>query len=240
MKEIAMVLPGMKNVKLINFSFNIITSVGGQWIVEGLVETERLEILKLSGNSIGNKTLEKLAPILPLKKHLKVLHLSSCQLDSEGLGHLVGILAKCPQIEEITLSENNIGDKGVMSFMTPWPPSSQLRKIELKVCGISDGASQILIVGLSCCPFLEEIVLSWNKLGDETAKELAMVLPGMIRMKILDLDNNSITTYGASMLARQLSRCPGIQTIRLWHNPILKDVKQKLADQEPRLHFAFL
>lgn len=28
--------------------------------------------------------------------------------------------------------------------------------------------------------------LSWNKLGDETAKELAMVLPGMIRMKILE------------------------------------------------------
>ncbi|XP_039209703.1 protein NLRC5 isoform X2 [Crotalus tigris] len=238
MKEIAMVLPGMKNVKLINFSCNSITSAGGQWIAEGLLESERLEILKLSGNRIGNKTLEKLAPILPFKKHLKVLHLSSCQLDSEGLGHLVGILAKCPQIEEISLSENNIGDKGVMSFMTPWPPSSQLRKIELKVCGISDGASQTLIVGLSCCPFLEEIVLSWNKLGDETAKELAMVLPGMIRLKILDLDNNCITTYGASMLARQLPRCPGIQTIRLWHNPILKDVKQKLADQEPRLHFA--
>ncbi|KAK9392927.1 protein NLRC5 [Crotalus adamanteus] len=233
MKEIAKVLPGMKNVKLINFSCNSITSAGGQWIAEGLLESERLEILKLSGNRIGNKTLEKLAPILPFKKHLKVLHLSSCQLDSEGLGHLVGILAKCPQIEEISLSENNIGDKGVMSFMTPWPPSSQLRKIELKVCGISDGASQTLIVGLSCCPFLEEIVLSWNKLGDETAKELTMVLPGMI-----SLDNNCITTYGASMLARQLPRCPGIQTIRLWHNPILKDVKQKLADQEPRLHFA--
>ncbi|XP_070809064.1 protein NLRC5 [Pituophis catenifer annectens] len=240
MKEIAMVLPAMKNVKLINFSCNRITSAGGQWIAEGLIESEKLEILKLSGNNIGNKTLEKLAPILPFKKHLKVLHLSHCQLDSEGFSHLVGILAKCPQIEEINFSENNIGDKGVMSFMTPWPKSSQLRKIELKVCGISSRASKTLIVGLSCCPFLEEIVLSWNKLGDETAKELTMVLPGMIRMKILDLDNNCITSYGASMLAKQLLRCPGIQTIRLWHNPIPKDIEQQLADQEPRLHFAFL
>ncbi|KAG8143894.1 hypothetical protein E2320_001039, partial [Naja naja] len=66
--------------------------------------------------------------------HINVLwclcSLSSCQLDSEGLGHLAGILAKCPQIEEI----------------------------KLKFCGISDRASKTLIVGLSCCPFLEEIV----------------------------------------------------------------------------------
>ncbi|XP_032086130.1 protein NLRC5 [Thamnophis elegans] len=240
MKAIAMALPGMKNVKLINFSCNSITSAGGQWIVEGLIESERLEILKLSGNSIGNKTLGKLAPILPYKKHLKILHLSRCQLDSEGLGHLAGILAKCPQMEEINLSENNIGDKGVMSLMTPWPQSSQLRKIELKACHISDCASKTLIIGLSCCPSLEEIGLSWNELGDETAKELAMVLPGMIRVKILDLDKNSITVYGASMLARQLFRCPGIQTIRLWNNSIPRDVEQQLANQEPRLHFALL
>ncbi|XP_013919627.1 PREDICTED: protein NLRC5 [Thamnophis sirtalis] len=240
MKAIAMALPGMKNVKLINFSCNSITSAGGQWIVEGLIESERLEILKLSGNSIGNKTLGKLAPILPYKKHLKVLHLSRCQLGSEGLGHLAGILAKCPQMEEINLSENNIGDKGVMSLMTPWPQSSQLRKIDLKACHIRDCASKTLIVGLSCCPSLEEIGLSWNELGDETAKELAMVLPGMIRVKILDLDKNSITVYGASMLARQLFRCPGIQTIRLWNNSIPRDLEQQLANQEPRLHFALL
>ncbi|KAL7978714.1 hypothetical protein Chor_013203 [Crotalus horridus] len=203
-------LKTIPQIEEIDLSCNKIQDAGMKEIAMVLPGMKNVKLIKLSGNRIGNKTLEKLAPILPFKKHLKVLHLSSCQLDSEGLGHLVGILAKCPQIEEISLSENNIGDKGVMSLMTPWPPSSQLRKIDL----------------------------SWNKLGDETAKELAMVLPGMIRMKILDLDNNCITTYGASMLARQLPRCPGIQTIRLWHNPILKDVKQKLADQEPRLHFA--
>ncbi|XP_077787960.1 protein NLRC5 [Podarcis muralis] len=239
-KEIAMAIPEMQSVKQIDLSSNSIGSAGGQCFVEALKHSENLEVLKLSGNNIGNETLEKLAPVLPNLHCLKVLHLASCGFDSEGVVCLARVLFHCPQIEEISLSENSIGHKGAMALAEHLPqPSSKLRKIELKVCGLIDYTSKSLILGVSQCPLLEEIILSWNKLGDESALELAKVLPRMAKLKVLDLDNNYITACGARRLTKALAQCQGIQIIRLWHNQIPSDVEQKLRKEEPRLHFAF-
>ncbi|XP_015265813.1 PREDICTED: protein NLRC5-like, partial [Gekko japonicus] len=213
-KEIATAVPQMKNLKQIDLSHNSISSVGGQCFVEALAGSERLEELRLSENNLGCETAAKLAAILPSVHHLKVLHLSSCNIDSEGISHLTKALSECPQIQELSLSENCIGNKGVKALAEGLTWSSQLRKIELKMCRITDSASRPLASGLSRCALLEEIVLSWNALGDESALELAMILPGMERLRILDLDHNEITACGIRGLAEELIQCRRIQSVR--------------------------
>ncbi|XP_062997416.1 protein NLRC5-like isoform X2 [Elgaria multicarinata webbii] len=237
-KEIASAVPEMQNMKRIDLSFNLINSAGGQCFVEALTDSKNLEMLSFSGNNIGNETLEKLGPVLPSMHHLKVLQLSSCKIDTEGVVHLARALFRCPQIEEISLSENAVGYKGVTVFAEQWPQYSRLRKIDLKACGISDCASKTFALWVSRCPLLEEVILSWNQLGDDSALELATLLPAMEKLRVLDLDKNCITAHGAGRLAKELVRCRGIQFIRLWCNRIPKDVEQKLREQEPRLHFA--
>nr|XP_060643876.1 protein NLRC5-like [Anolis sagrei ordinatus] len=127
-----------------------------------------------------------------------------------------------------------------MVLIEQLPPCSQLKKIELKVCNIGDGAFKMLAFRVIRCPLIEEIILSWNKLGDESAADLAKVLPRMARLRILDLENNCITANGAEKLAEELIRCRGIQSVRLWRNPIPKAVEQKLSEREPKMIFSFV
>ncbi|KAF4805513.1 hypothetical protein TURU_000690 [Turdus rufiventris] len=61
---------------------------------------------------------------------------------------------------------------------------------------------------------MEEIILSWNILGDGGAQELAIALPKMEKLKVLDLEKNRIGASGATKLMEELAKCPGIQFIR--------------------------
>uniref|UniRef100_A0A8D0GG49 Uncharacterized protein n=1 Tax=Sphenodon punctatus TaxID=8508 RepID=A0A8D0GG49_SPHPU len=181
----------------------------------------------------------KLSISLPGMCHLKILHLQSNNIGSPVGPQLARALAECPHVEEISLSENSFGDSGVRVFSEELPRLTQLRKIELKLCEISDCSSKPLVLSMSCCPLIEEIILSWNSLGDESALQLAMVLPVMTRLRILDLDKNLITAHGASRLAESLAQSPGIQIVRLWKNQIPKNVEENLGKQDSRLHFSF-
>ncbi|KAJ7312141.1 hypothetical protein JRQ81_006485 [Phrynocephalus forsythii] len=85
--------------------------------------------LCLSRNRIGNEALEKLGPLLPSLHHLKVLRLSSCNINFYGVAHLSRVFLKCQKIEQI----------------------------RLKFCDISDSASKSLAQGIRRCSLLEEI-----------------------------------------------------------------------------------
>lgn len=109
----------------------------------------------------------------------------------------------------------------------------------LRLCGITDDASKLLSRGFQQCPAVEEIILSWNALGDGGAQVLASILPGMETLKMLDLEKNLIGACGATRLAEELVRCPEIQFIRLWDNPVPKGLAESLTSQDPRLCFSF-
>lgn len=138
-------------------------------------------------------------------------------------------------MEEINLAENSLAG-GIPHFCQGLP---LLRQIDLMSCEIDNQTAKPLAASFVLCPALEEIMLSWNLLGDEAAAELAQVLPRMGRLKRVDLEKNRITAHGAWLLAEGLAQGSGIQVIRLWNNPIPQDTAQHLQSREPRLDFAF-
>ncbi|XP_067406051.1 protein NLRC5 [Emydura macquarii macquarii] len=239
LEKIATFLPEMQNLKRVNLSSNSIGPAGGEMLVEALAHCGHIEELILSRNQLGDKTAAKLSLSLPRMCHLKILHLQSNNIGSLGGTQLTQALVECPQLEEISLSENSFGEGGIRSLSERLPCFTQLRKIDLKFCGISDGVSKHLALGFSHCPIIEDIILSWNSLGDEGALELARVLPTMAMLRLLDLDKNCIAARGAKTLAEALAKCCGIQVIRLWSNPVPKDVEESLTKQDARLQFSF-
>lgn len=152
---------------------------------------------------------------------------------------LARALVACGLLEEISLSENNLGEGSICALSEGLLHFKHLRRIELKLCGITDDASKLLSRGFQQCPAVEEIILSWNALGNGGAQALASILPGMEKLKILDLEKNRIGARGATKLAEELVRCPEIQFIRLWDNPVPKDLAESLTSQDPRLCFSF-
>ncbi|KYO27032.1 protein NLRC5 isoform C [Alligator mississippiensis] len=237
--KIATTLLEMQNLKKINFSGNSIGPVGGEKLIEALSHCKQVEELLLARIVVGDKAAAQLSLCLPGMCHLKILHLQSNGISSLGGTQMARALVKCQQLEEISLSENNIGEEGIHALSEGLLHFPQLRRIELKLCEIGDGVSKPLVFGFSQCPFIEEIILPWNHLGDDSAFELAEILPGMTKLRILDLDKNRISARGASRLAEELTKCYGIQVIRLWNNAIAKDVEENLMRQDSRLHFSF-
>nr|XP_058899982.1 protein NLRC5 isoform X6 [Kogia breviceps] len=232
-QNLAAVLPGLPELRKIDLSANGIGPAGGAQLAECLPLCRHLEELMLGCNALGDPTALGLARGLP--RHLRILHLPSSHLGPEGALSLGQALDGCPHIEEISLAENNLA-RGAPHFHLGLP---LLRQIDLVSCEIDNQTAKPLTASFVLCPALEEIMLSWNLLGDEAAAELARVLPRMGRLKRVDLEKNRITAYGAWLLAEGLAQGSGIQVIRLWNNPIPPDMVQRLQSQEPRLDFAF-
>ncbi|XP_068383312.1 protein NLRC5 isoform X1 [Eschrichtius robustus] len=232
-QNLAAVLPGLPELRKIDLSANGIGPAGGARLAECLPLCRHLEELMLGCNALGDPTALGLARGLP--RHLRVLHLPSSHLGPEGALSLGQALDGCPHMEEISLAENSLAG-GVPHFRLGLP---LLRQIDLVSCEIDNQTAKPLTASFVLCPALEEIMLSWNLLGDEAAAELARVLPRMGRLKRVDLEKNRITADGAWLLAEGLAQGSGIQVIRLWNNPIPPDMAQRLQSQEPRLDFAF-
>ncbi|MXQ86481.1 hypothetical protein E5288_WYG003023 [Bos mutus] len=232
-QDLAAVLPGLPELRKIDLSANGIGPAGGARLAESLTLCRHLEELMLGCNALGDCTALGLAKGLP--QHLRVLHLPSSHLSPEGVLSLGQALDGCPHVEEISLAENSLAG-GVPRFHQGFPV---LRKLDLVSCEIDNQTAKPLAASFVLCLALEEIMLSWNLLGDEAAAELARVLPQMGRLKRMDLEKNQITAYGAWLLAEGLAQGSGIQVIRLWNNRIPPDMAQHLQNQEPRLDFAF-
>ncbi|KAF6078818.1 NLR family CARD domain containing 5 [Phyllostomus discolor] len=231
--HVAAILPTLPRLRKIDLSANGIGPEGGVRLAESLAHCEHLEELMLSRNPLEDLTARELARGLP--RHLRVLHLRSSRLGPKGVLSLGQALDGCPHLEEISLAENNLA--GHVLHLC-WG-LRLLRQIDLVSCEINDCAARSLAAGFARCPALEEILLSWNLLGDKAAAALAHVLPWMERLKRVDLEKNRITAHGAGLLAEALAQASGIQVIRLWNNHISPDEAQRLQSREPRLDFAF-
>ncbi|XP_042677263.1 protein NLRC5 isoform X3 [Centrocercus urophasianus] len=237
--NIAAVLLEMQNLKRIDLSGNCPSPAGGEKLMEALANCKHLEELILSRNAFGDGTAVKLALCLPRMSRLRILHLQHNNIGPAGGTELARALVACGLLEEISLSENGLGEGSIHALSEGLLHFEHLRKIELKLCGITDDASKSLSCGFQQCPAMEEIILSWNALGDGGAQALASILPGMEKLKVLDLEKNRIGACGATKLAEELVRCPEIQFIRLWDNPVPKGLAESLTSQDPRLCFSF-
>nr|XP_044998647.1 protein NLRC5 [Jaculus jaculus] len=232
-EHLAAILPEFPELRKIDLSGNSIGLAGGVQLAKSLTLCRRLEEVMLGHNVLGDPTALELAQGLP--PHLTVLSLPSSHLGPKGALRLVQALEWCPNMEEIILAGNKLAG-GVPHFCKGF---RLLRQIDMVSCEIDDQAAKRLVASLILCPALEEILLSWNLLGDEAAAELAQVLPQMIQLKRVDLEKNRISAQGAWLLAQGLARGSCIQVIRLWNNPIPPSAAQCLQSQEPRLDFAF-
>ncbi|MBZ3889990.1 Protein NLRC5 [Sciurus carolinensis] len=170
----------------LGLSANGIGLAGGAQLAESLPLCRKLEELVLGCNAMGDPPARGLARGLP--QHLRVLHLPSSHLGPEGALSLCRALDGCPCVEEISLAENSLA-KGLPRFCKGLP---KLQRLDLVSCDLDNQAAKGLAASFTLCPALEEILLSWNLLGDEAAAALAQVLPRMGRLKRVEYERRAL------------------------------------------------
>jgi Ran GTPase-activating protein (RanGAP) involved in mRNA processing and transport len=195
----------------------------------------RMKYLDLSGNGVGDDAIKELEQKLP--DTLTYLNLNNNSLREAGAQSLGEIVAQSKiqelylldnsigdrgtaelgkklcgsKVQILTLSHNNIGDSGIESLGQCLPESS-VKRLFLNYNNISDQGVSGLANQLPKVTVLENLGLAGNKIGDDGAIALGLIL-NQSSVQVLDLSSNTIGILGAEGLGNGLS---GSKVIRLY------------------------
>ncbi|XP_011909823.1 PREDICTED: NACHT, LRR and PYD domains-containing protein 1 isoform X9 [Cercocebus atys] len=137
-------------------------------LASGLRVNQNLTVLDLSFNVLTDAGARHLCQRLSWPRcTLQRLQLVSCGLTSGCCLDLAYMLSTSPILMELDLQQNNLGDTGVRLLCEGFRhPACQLTRLGLVSCGLTSGCCQDLASVLSASPFLMELDLQQNNLGD--------------------------------------------------------------------------
>uniref|UniRef100_A0A8D2FX65 NLR family pyrin domain containing 1 n=1 Tax=Theropithecus gelada TaxID=9565 RepID=A0A8D2FX65_THEGE len=150
--------------------FRWVPVTDGYWeiLFSILKVTRNLKELDLSGNSLSHSAVKSLCKTLRRPRCLlETLRLASCGLTAEDCKDLASGLRVNQNLTLLDLSFNVLTDAGARHLCQrlSWPRCT-LQRLQLVSCGLTSGCCQDLASVLSASPFLMELDLQQNNLGD--------------------------------------------------------------------------
>ncbi|XP_043292582.1 protein NLRC5 isoform X2 [Cervus canadensis] len=228
-----------------------------------LMETcARLRQLSLSQVNLCDASSLLLQSLLLSLSELKNFRLTSSCVSSKGLAHLTSGLSHCHLLEELDLSNNQLGEEDTKMLLGALEGKCRLKRLDLSHLPLGGSTLAVLTQGLGhmtflqslrlsrsniddvgCCHLskalraatsLEELGLSHNQIGDTGAQELAAVLPGLPELRKIDLTANGIGPAGGARLADSLTLCRHLEELMLGFNALGDCTALGLANGLPR------
>ncbi|XP_067260695.1 ribonuclease inhibitor-like isoform X6 [Chanodichthys erythropterus] len=214
--------PHCKLEKLKLYDCNI-ADEGCAALTSALRSDSHLRELNLSDNKIGDEGLTLLSDGLK-DPHCKLekLTLWGCNITAEGCDALTSALRSNSHLRELDLSENKIGDEGLMLLSDRLKdPHCKLEKLWLSQCNITAEGCAALTSALRSSSHLRELNLSENKTGDEG---LTLLSDGLkdphCKLENLMLSKCNFTAEGCAALTSALRSNSHLRELNLIGNEI--------------------
>ncbi|XP_059389999.1 NACHT, LRR and PYD domains-containing protein 12-like isoform X1 [Carassius carassius] len=174
-----------------------------------LTSEEKLDEFRLKeyvgAENKADHVLQKLVPVIKESRRSK---LCKRGVTAEGCDYLVSVLrSNSSQLRELDLSDNKLGDSGVMHLSSGLKnPDCKLEILGLSNCGLADEGCAALTSALRSNPsHLRELDLSENILEDSGVKHLSYGFENPhFKLEILRLYGCGITDEGCAALASAL------------------------------------
>ncbi|XP_036201320.1 protein NLRC5 isoform X5 [Myotis myotis] len=169
--------------------------------------------------------------LLPLAE-LKTFRLASSCVSSGGLAPLASGLSRCRHLEELDLSNNQLGEEASTVLAGALEGKSWLRRLDLSHFPLDDSTLAVLVQGLSHMTRLQSLCLSGDDIGDVGCSRLAKALKAATSLEELgrmlpvllffspSLSHNQIGDAGAQHLAAVLPGLPELRRVDLSANGI--------------------
>ncbi|KAL1005898.1 hypothetical protein UPYG_G00065320 [Umbra pygmaea] len=156
-----------------------------------MFDSTSLKVLDVSRNHFGDKDVKTFFLFIQtFSLSLETLRLSDCKLTDECCLKLVEALCfNLPNLKELDLSENKLGDSGVKILCRALiSPTCKLETLFLACCGItSDGCSSLALALKSNQCNITELSLVRNDTGEEGLRILSAIRDDP-RYKLLNLE----------------------------------------------------
>jgi Ran GTPase-activating protein (RanGAP) involved in mRNA processing and transport len=230
-QKLARYLPNMPHLKALNLGYNNLTA-GSIDILAPILQNSVIETLVLSGNSLEDVGVQKLAALLPQMPHLKTLNLAATKLTYTDVNILAQGLQNNSAIETLDLSENYFENMGVLRLAEFLPQMPYLKTLNLGYNNLTAGSIDILAPRLQNS-VIETLDLSGNYLEDVGVQKLARYLPNMPHLKTLNLMYVRLTAGSLHTLAQGLQNST-VETLDLSGNGLGDAEVQILAKYLPK------
>ncbi|XP_053304888.1 protein NLRC5 isoform X2 [Spea bombifrons] len=196
-----------------------------------MTECTSLTELNLSHNFLGDDRISVIADSLPSLVFLKTFEIEQVNMSHVGMAQIAKNLQRCKAIQNINLSNNEIGEGGALMLANLLAEKRHLQILNVSHCfsATCEGGGRFMLE-LSKCTELQEIYIDSICLDDSSLHILCQGFPQMKSLQKLILSNNNITYQGILSLAEHLGTITSIATIDLSHNHIGPSGGINLAD----------
>lgn len=184
---------------------NDIEDEGTSAIASSVVQNKTLRSLNLRSNGITHIAAHCLQKTLVASRYLKTLDISHNEISDLGAIALARGLAHSQCIlENLDLSENCIGTRGILAVAMALPNNLSLSNLRVSFNLMGDEGATALAAALVRNRTLRCIDMRRCGITDQGAREIARYMSQMKALKDLVLANNAITSVGSTDLLHSL------------------------------------
>lgn len=173
------VFPYFQSIKVLKLWKTSLGSEGIKEISPELMDLKNLEVLSLEDNSIGPDGSMYLSLALKKLQNLKELWLHINEIGPSGANCLTKVLGSLNKLEKLNLDENSMENKETLKLVTVIKGLKRLKMLGLAYNNLTDDAALNIAALLTTLP-LEKLVMSGNKLSEESHSRIISLLAGTL------------------------------------------------------------
>ncbi|XP_076875801.1 NACHT, LRR and PYD domains-containing protein 3-like isoform X5 [Brachyhypopomus gauderio] len=204
-------LPVVKASRKVILSGCGLTEVSCKSLTSVLQTENSLKELEINNNDLKDSGVEQLCAGLKSSNcKLEILRLSGCGLTEKSCKSLTSVLQTENSLKELEIINNDLQDSGVEQLCAGLKSSNcKLEIFRLSLCGLTEESYKSLISVLQTENSLKVLEINNNDLKDSGVEQLCAGLKSLnCKLEILRLSGCLVTEEGCSSLASALSSNP--------------------------------
>ena len=198
-------------------------------------EKTLLDELRLKHLRLNKPGIKHLSVLLPFIKQISFADFTDMQLDPNDIELLSMPISKLVNLEEVSLSTNNIG-LGALHLAKALPSLKSLKILDISDCNMNSTAIIALCQGLGHLKMLALLQLSFNQLDFEGTEALCNTIHMMPLLVELELFTCGITDKSFKNLENGFKNTR-LESVLLGNNNLSYKIQGKLKNQFPFVHF---
>jgi Ran GTPase-activating protein (RanGAP) involved in mRNA processing and transport len=198
----------------------------GEYLAIIVDNNSQLQELNVGENNLGDDGVATLVTHILQSKTSTALHrldLRSNNITCTGAMPLQGLLLGTPSLRTLILSDNDLGDHGIMALsraLQQQSKTAQLQILDVNGNTITPVGASALGTMLRVNKSLQALHVSFNHVGDDGVEIIVSALQMNQTLRTLSLRRNGITSTGAQCIANVLPNLQGLKELALSKNDI--------------------
>jgi len=229
----ALIKHNLGNLRALSLENNQITSVGAEFVGK-LLALDFLEELLMDYNPLNNFGVEQLLSGFRGNQKLLLLSLKGCHIHPAGAKAIANAMSN-NRLPRLILSENPLGDAGVICFVQAEILQRTIRCLEMDGCEIGDKGAQALGLLIRTSDVLVKISLDENFISSEGMKSmdgsegLIVGLKDSRTLTCFSISNNNLGDEGVVNFADFIAENCILREVYLQSNNITSEGVKRLA-----------